>query len=348
VLPASNNFQTKLNNRDVDLFILHNSKQTTVAITNYGATIVSIVIQDKDHTPVPVVAGFNSLQQYIDAAQSYYGCTIGRYANRIAGGKFMLDGNEYNLPVNNTLNTLHGGPNGFHTKVWEVKAVNSSSLTLQYISPDGEEGFPGELHTTVTFTLNNNNELMIEYSAVSNKNTVVSFTNHAYFNLNGVGSGTIHNHQLQIEADAYTPVNSNLIPTGELDTVRNTPFNFLTPVTIGSRINENNEQLQFGNGYDHNYALKQASSPIHKAATVTGDQTGIMLTIFTTEPGLQFYTGNFMNSKHIFTGGFPANPQTAFCLETQQFPNSPNQHHFPSPVVKAGEQYTSTTIYQFS
>jgi aldose 1-epimerase len=261
-------------------------------------------------------------------------------------GKFTLDGKQYELFTNNGPNTLHGGKKGFQAVVWDAKKLNDTTLELNYLSKDMEEGFPGNLNVKVTYTLTNANDLKLDYEATSDKKTVVNLTNHAFFNLNGEGSGSINKHVLQINADKYTPVDSTLIPTGKNDPVAGTPFDFTKPAEIGARVDDKNEQLMNGKGYDHNFVLNGAG--MKKAATITGDQSGIVMEVFTEEPGLQFYGGNFMQSKNTFKSGAKDEFRTAFCLETQHFPDSPNQPAFPSTVLNPGETYKTTSVYHFS
>ena len=243
---------------------------------------------------------------------------------------------------------MHGGKKGFQAIVWNAVQRNDSTLELTYLSKDGEEGFPGNLKVKVTYTLTKKNELEINYEATTDKKTVINLTNHAFYNLNGEGSGTILNHILQIDADNYTPVDSTLIPTGKIETVKGTPFDFTKPIEIGKGINDNNEQLKNGKGYDHNFILNNNSSTLHHVATVKGDKSGIVMNVFTQEPGLQFYSGNFMKSQNIFKSGAKDDPRTAFCLETQHFPDSPNQPSFPSTVLNPGQVYNTTSLYKFS
>jgi aldose 1-epimerase len=294
-----------------------------------------------------VVVGFGSVEAYEKSTEPYFGATIGRYGNRIAKGKFNLDGKTYTLFTNNGANTLHGGKKGFQYVVWDAKQLNEHTLELSYLSKDMEEGFPGNLDVKVTYTLTDDNELKIDYLATTDKKTIVNLTNHAFFNLNGEGSGTILDHILQVEADNYTPVDTGLIPTGKNMSVEGTPFDFRTPTAIGARINEENEQLKNGKGYDHNFVLN-AHGPLALVASVQGDKSGILMEIYTDEPGLQFYSGNFMESKNTFKNGSNDDFRTALALETQHFPDSPNQPAFPSTELKPGETYKTSTIYKFS
>jgi aldose 1-epimerase len=331
------------------LYILQN-KNIKAAITNYGGRLVSLWVPDKDGNMIDIVAGFDSLEQYRNSTEPYFGATIGRYGNRIAKGKFKIDGTAYTSSINNAPNMLHGGKNGFQSQVFSATQIGDTALELNYLSKDGDEGFPGSLNVKVIYTLTHNNELKLNYEATTDKKTVVNLTNHAFWNLNGEGSGSILNHVLMINADKYTPVDSTLIPTGKIETVKGTPFDFTTPTIIGSRIETpGNMQLKHGKGYDHNYVLNKnnASELIH-AATVTADRSGIQMDIYSTEPGLQFYSGNFMQSKNVMKGGKKDDLRTAFCLETQHFPDSPNEPFFPSTLLEPGDKYQTRSIYKFS
>jgi aldose 1-epimerase len=283
------------------------------------------------------------------STEPYFGATIGRFCNRIAKGKFSLDGQQYTLFANNGPNTLHGGRKGFGDVVWDATQPNDSSLRLHYISKDGEEGFPGNLDVTVTYTVGANNEFKCDYKATTDKKTVINLTNHAFFNLNGEGSGTINNHVLQVAATQYTPVDSTLIPLGKHEAVAGTPFDFRTPTAIGARVGDtvNSKQLKWGKGYDHNFVLSDGSTAFKHAATIRGDKSGIVMEVYTMEPGLQFYGGNFMQSANTFKGGSKDDFRTAFCLETQHFPDSPNQPTFPSTVLEPGKTYQTSSVYRF-
>lgn len=354
VIPGAKDFKDTINNQSTDLYVLQNNKGMKAAITNYGGRLVSLLVPDKNGKLIDVVVGFKSVKDYVNSTEPYFGATIGRYGNRIAKGKFTLDGKPYTLFTNNGPNTLHGGKNGYQAVVWNAKQVNDSTLELIYLSKDGEEGFPGNLAIKVTYRLNNENELKLDYEAKTDKKTVVNLTNHAFFNLNGEGSGTINNHILQINGKEYTPVDSTLIPTGKIEPVAGTPFDFTNPVTIGAKVDSDNEQLKNGKGYDHNFVLNgQGTHPdshrdLRHAATVTGDQSGIVMDVYTEEPGLQFYGGNFMQSKNAFKNGAKDDFRTAFCLEAQHFPDSPNQPAFPSTTLNAGEVYKTSSVYKFS
>lgn len=349
-VPDRANFTQTIDGKPTDLYVLKNSRGTTLWITNYGGRLVGLQVPDKEGKLRDVVIGLKTVKEYTDSTDSYFGATIGRYGNRIAKAQFTLEGQQYKLAANNGPNSLHGGPKGFHAVVWNARQLNDSTLELTYLSKDGEEGFPGNLNAKVIYGLTANNEVTMDYEATTDKPTIVNLTNHAYFNLNGEGSGTINNHLLQINADRYTPVDATLIPTGKLEPVAGTPFDFTKPTAIGSRLDTtNNVQLKYGKGYDHNYVLAdQKSESLRPAATVVGDQSGIVMEIFTQEPGLQFYGGNFMQGKNTFKGGSKDDFRTAFCLETQHFPDSPNQPQFPSTVLKPGQTYKTRSVYKFS
>lgn len=334
----------------VDLYTLTNKNGMQVAITNFGGTIVSIKVPDKEGKLADVVLGYDGVSGY-ETGKAFLGATIGRYGNRIAGGKFALDGKTYTLPKNDGPNTLHGGLKGFNARVWTAKDVsgpNGEALQLTYLSKDGEEGFPGNLSVKVIFTLANTNALKIDYSATTDKDTVANLTNHSYFNLHGQGEGDILGTELTIHASRFTPVDSTLIPTGELKSVKGTPFDFTKSTAIGARINEDNEQLKFAKGYDDNWVLDGwKPGMLHLAAQAYDPKSGRVLEVSTTEPGLQFYTGNFLDGIHGKDGKV-YNFRYAFCLETQHFPDSPNHANFPSTELKPGQKYHSTTVFKFS
>jgi aldose 1-epimerase len=346
LLPDSNNFKKTIDGKQVKLYELKGKNGMVAAITNYGGRLVSLLVPDKNHKLVDVVDGFDSPKGYQDAANDYYGALIGRYGNRIAKGQFKLDGKTYNLFKNNGPNSLHGGKQGFDSKVWDAKQLNDHELELTYTSKDMEEGYPGTLKVKVTYTVTKYNSLQIMYEATTDKPTVVNLTNHAYWNLNGAANGDILKHVLQIDADNYTPVDSTLIPTGKIEPVHGTPFDFKAPLEIGARIKDNNEQLKNGKGYDHNYVLNKhtINTPV---VTVIGDKTGLVMKVFTTEPGIQFYSGNFMSGKFTMKHGLKNEYRTGFCLETQHYPDSPNQPQFPSTELLPGKTYKSMTLYQF-
>lgn len=342
-------FQAELNGKSTDLYLLKNKNQVEIAITNYGGFVVSVMVPDKKGNYADVVLGHDSLEDYLNTPEPYLGAIIGRYGNRIAGGKFTLEGKEYTLAVNNGPNTLHGGLTGFNAVVWDAEQLNAQTLKLTYLSVDGEEGFPGNLTTEVIYHLSNENALEISYKATTDKTTIVNLTQHSFFNLAGQGKPTpaVTNNVLTIHADHYTPMDSVSIPTGEIAPVAGTPMDFRTPHVVGSRIDENFEQLVFGKGYDHCYVLnKKEAGELSYAAKVVEPESGRTLEVYTTEPGMQLYTGNWLGG---FTGknGATYPERSAICLETQHFPDSPNKPHFPTVVLKPGEVYTQTCIYKF-
>ncbi len=349
MIPEKKTFEDSIDGKATDLYILKNANGMRAAITNYGGRLVSLLVPDKNGKLTDVVVGFSSLKDYINSTEPYFGATIGRVGNRIAKGKFSISGNVYTLFTNNGPNTLHGGKKGFQSVVWNAVQDNDSTLTLTYLSEDMEEGFPGNLNVKVIYSLTADNGFRCEYEATTDKKTIVNLTNHAFFNLNGEGSGTINDHVLQINADKFTPVDSTLIPTGKIEAVEGTPFDFTKPTTIGARINDSTEQLKYGKGYDHNFVLnKNKDSGLDNAAEVTGDRSGIVMDVFTDEPGLQFYSGNFMQGKNTFKSGKKDDYRTAFCLETQHFPDAPHHPLFPSIILKPGEMYHTVSIYKFS
>ena len=320
-----------------------------MAVTNYGGRIVGLYVPDKNGQIVDVNIGRSSIANYTESDEAYFGCIVGRVGNRIAKGKFSLDGNSYTVPTNNGENSLHGGDKGFNQKVWDAEQPDNQTLILTYTSPDREEGFPGNLTTRVTYSLIEDGTVQIAYKATTDKSTVVNLTNHAYFNLNGEGTGTILNHEIQIYADHFVPVNKVFIPTGTIQEVANTPLDFRQLHKIGERIDIDYEQLNFVGGYDHTYVLgKRTVNNMYHAATVRADTSGIVLDVFTQEPGVQFYTGNSMESKNILKSGAKDDYRTAFCLETQHYPDAPNQPDFPSIRLEPKETYQTISQYKFS
>jgi aldose 1-epimerase len=329
------------------LFTLTNANNVKVDITNFGGKVVSLWVPDRAGVLGDVVLGYDSAVQYI-GGNLYFGALIGRYGNRIAQGKFTIDGTEYQLAKNNGENSLHGGPGGFHNVFWEATlSEDKRSVVLTYLSKDGEEGFPGNLTAKVIYTLTDSNELIIDYEATTDKPTIVNLTNHSYFNLAGEGNGDILGHEMMINADRFCVVDAGLIPTNELRPVAGTLFDFLQPHTIGERINGDDQQLKLGRGYDHNYVLNKSGGELSLAAKVHEPTSGRIMEVWTTEPGIQFYTGNFMDGKDIGKGGKSYGYRTAFCLEAQHHPDSPNHPDFPSTVLRPGEVYKQQTIYKF-
>lgn len=332
----------------VDIYTLRNSKGLQVEITNYGGAVVAIRTPDRRGRMADIALGFDDLSGYL-ADTSYFGALIGRYANRIAGGSFKLNGVEYTLAKNNGPNHLHGGVRGFDKVVWQAREAalpDGVSLELTYLSKDAEEGYPSNLTVTATYILSNSNELRIEYAATTDKETIVNLTHHSYFNLAGAGAGDVLNHVVKINADRFTPVDETLIPTGELKSVKGTPFDFNLGLTIGLRINQTDEQLVLGKGYDHNFVLSKLGKELSLAANVYEPVSGRVLEMWTTEPGMQLYTGNFLDNVRGKAGKVYVR-RGGFCLEAQHFPDSPNKPAFPSTVLKPGERYTQTTIYKF-
>lgn len=329
--------------KQVFLYTLVNAKGTVVKISNYGGTVTSWLVKDKNDSTSNIVLGFDSLSGYL-AKPPYFGALIGRYGNRIAKGKFKIDTATYTLITNNAPNHLHGGNKGFDKVVWDAAMVGDTipTLLLSYFSKDGEEGYPGNLTVKVNYTLTDNDELKIVYDAETDKPTVINLTNHAYFNLTGDVSNTILDHRLQVDADNYTPVDSTLIPTGEIKTVKGGPFDFIKAEKIGLRIGA------IKGGYDHNFVLNKKDAALSLVASLWEDKTGRVLEVFTTEPGLQFYTGNFLDGTIKTSAGQPIQQHTGLCLETQHFPNSPNQPKFPSTMLKPGQKYHTETVYKVS
>ncbi len=324
-------------------YTLTNKSGMRVTLTNYGATVTSIIVPDKNGAFDEVTLGYDDVQGYKDG-RCFFGATVGRYANRITGGTFELNDTRYTLICNNRPNHLHGGKVGFDKVVWSEEQTSDNSVCLSYFSPDGEEGYPGNLQTEVTFTLHDDNALMIHYNAECDKDTVINLTNHAYFNLAGHKSGSIENHELYINADNFTPINEFVSVTGEIAPVKNTPFDFTKPCAIGARMNDAHEQLKFGNGYDHNYMINGIGYRL--AAKAFDKSSGRILSAYTDKPCMQFYCGNFIDNEKGKDGAV-YHIHDAFCLETQFAPDSPNQESFPSPVLKAGRTYDYTTTYRF-
>lgn len=333
---------------DVGLFTLKNDNGMEVHISEYGGIITHLFIPDQTGSVDDVVLGFDNLEDY-RGVHPYFGAIIGRYGNRIAQGKFEIDGETYDLAINDGPNSLHGGEVGFDKVVWDghiIEVGDGKGIELRRVSPDMEEGYPGELTVAVQYLINSDNQLTINYTATTDKTTVVNLTNHTYFNLKGAGNGDILDHELMIDADKITPVDSTLIPTGKMMQVTNTPFDFRIQQPIGSRINTRHPQITYGGGYDHNF-VAVSNLGLTVIADVYEPTTGRTMTVKTTEPGVQFYTGNFLDGSNIGKGGRSYEKRHGFCLETQHFPDSPNQPSFPSTLLSPGEVYESTTVYGF-
>jgi aldose 1-epimerase len=343
-------FGKAVDGTEIYLYTLTNKNGMEAGIINFGGTLVSLKVPDRNGKLADVVLGYNTLAEYVSGG-SYFGATVGRYGNRIAHAAFTLDGVKYVLAKNDGDNSLHGGAKGFNKVVWTAKEIASKdgqALQLTYLSKDGEEGYPGSLSVQVVYTLTDHNELQIDYSASTDKDTATNLTHHSYFNLRGQGEGDVLDHRMTLNADRFTPVDAGLIPTGELRNVKGTPFDFRTPVAIGARIAQDDEQLKLGKGYDHNWVLnRKASDALSLAARVEESTTGRVMEVWTTEPGIQFYTGNFLDGKSG-KGGKVYNFRNAFCLETQHFPDSPNHPDFPTTVLKPGARLHSKTVYRFS
>lgn len=333
----------------VDIYTLKNAAGMEVHVITYGAIVQSLKAPGRGGQFADVVLGFDNMEGYL-GKNPYFGAIVGRYGNRIAKGKFKLDGKEYKLAVNDGENSLHGGLNGFNKALWTAREAPGTdpAVELTYVSKDGEEGYPGNLTQQVTYTLTAANELKIDYSATTDKDTVVNVTNHSYFNLAGQGEGDILGHQLQLSAAKFTPVDAGLIPTGELKSVEGTPFDFRQPTVIGARIDNVDEQLKRGKGYDHNFVVDGAAGTLRPAARVAEPNTGRVMEVSTTQPGVQFYTGNFLDGTNTGKGGKVYAHRSGFCLETQHFPDSPNHPDFPTATLKPGEEYKSTTVFKFS
>jgi aldose 1-epimerase len=342
-------FGNTLDGKPVELYTLTNTHGIEIRVMTYGGIIISVKTPDKAGQLADITLGFDSLAGYLDKSP-YFGALVGRYGNRIGNAKFSLDGKEYTLAKNNGPNSLHGGLKGFDKVVWQAQPyekVGERGLILRYTSVDGEEGFPGTLHATVTYTLNDKNEFSLDYHATTDKATPINLTNHTYFNLRGEGSGSILNEQMMLNADHFTPVDATLIPTGKIASVKGTPLDFTTPTVIGARINDKYEQLVFAGGYDHNFVINRKVPGLVLAARAFDPTSGRVLEVDTTEPGVQFYTGNFLVDVHGRHGHI-YNKRDAFCLETQHYPDSPNKPNFPSAILRPGQTYHSTTVWKFS
>lgn len=338
-------FTDTLDGKAVNYYTLENKHGMKVEFSNYGATIIGIHVPDKSGLSENVVLGYDSIGGYYSGT-SYFGCVVGRFANRIAKGKFSIEGKEYNAPINNGQNTLHGGVKSIDKQVWDARKINDG-IVFSIKIEDGENGYPGELRLKVTYSLREDNSLVIDYQATTDKTTVINVTNHAYFNLAAKQDQTILSHNVILNASKFTPVDSTLIPTGEQAAVANTPFDFTASKQIGKDIGVGHEQLLFGKGYDHNFVLTEGTTPLKLAAVVTEETSGRKMEVFTTQPGIQFYSGNFLDGAEK-AHGTAYQFRTGFCLETQHFPDSPNQPTFPTTLLKPGEKFESQTIYKFS
>ncbi len=343
-------FGKTVDGNEVHQYILKNKKGMEISVINYGGIITSWKAMDRDGIYQDIVLGFDNIYDY-ETKNPYFGALIGRYGNRIAKGKFSIDDKNYNLATNNDVNHLHGGIKGFDKVLWDVDEIlgdSSASLVLKYMSSDMEEGYPGNLNVKVIYTLNNNDELSVTYEADTDKTTIVNLTQHSYFNLSGDFNQDILNHDLKINADSFLPVNSTLIPTGEIRDVIETPFDFLQPKKVGRDIEMNNEQINYGNGYDHCWVLNNYGDGVRFVASAYDDSSGRLLEVYSDQPGIQFYSGNFLDGslKSKYEGNYDF--RSGFCLETQNFPNSPNENSFPSPLLKPGDKYLSETIFRFS
>lgn len=342
-------FKKQVDGKETSICVLSNKKGAEAVITNYGAKIVSLMVPDNKGKWVDVVLGHASIDDYLSSGEPTFGATCGRYANRIAKGRFVLDGTVYDqLAINNGPNSLHGGLRGFHFRVWDMEQVDPQTARLTYVAADGEEGYPGELTAVVTYHLADDNEMVISYQAKTTKPTVVNLTNHSYFNLSGEGDRYIGDHILMIDADAYLPTDETAIPYGPQEKVAGTPMDFTQPHEIGERINESFQQLIFGKGYDHCYVLNKVGNEMALASRCYSPKTGIVMETYTTEPGIQLYTANWLKESIIGKNGHPYPERCSFCLETQHFPDSPNKPEYPSTVLRPGEIFQSQTVYKFS
>ena len=340
-------FKRQVNGKENNLYVMKNANGMEVCVINYGARIVSLMVPDKNGKLQDVVLGFDDIDGYLNN-KTDFGAAIGRYGNRIAKGRFNLDGIDYQLTINNGENSLHGGITGFQYQLFDITQIDSTTLEFNYLSKDGDNGYPGNLNVKITYKLTNDNAIEISYEAETDKPTVVNLTNHSYFNLSGDPNNTILDHVLFMDCDAYTPVDEALIPTGKIEKVQGTPLDFTTPTAIGARIDDTEfAQIKIGRGYDHNWIFNQPGNINNLACKVICPSTGIVLEVYTTEPGVQFYTGNFLDGTLIGKREIVYNKRTGFCLETQHYPDSPNQPHFPSTVLRPGEKYTSKCIYKF-
>ena len=343
-------FQKTINGKETGLYKLSNAHGMEVYVTNFGAVIVAILAPDRDGNLDDIALGYNDVERYGMAGDPNFGAVVGRFGNRIDGGTFTLDGKTYELPINETNNNnqLHGGKKGFGELVWDVVGVSDNAITLGLESPDGDMGYPGKLDVMVEYVLTDENELEVGYRATTDAPTVINLTQHTYFNLLGEGKGDILDHELMMKADHFIPINERSIPTGEIAAVKGTPMDFTTPMKIGSRVNEDFEQLVMGNGYDHCWVINKEKDGLELCATVYCKETGRFMEVLTTEPGVQLYIGNFLNGSQVGKSGVAYQKRTGLCLETQHYPDSPNQPNFPSTVLRPGDEYFSLTVFKFS
>ncbi|MCG8308422.1 MAG: galactose mutarotase [Cytophagales bacterium] len=346
IFPESN-FEKNLDGKQVKLFTLKNIHGMVTQITNYGGRVVTLWTSDRHGNMEDIVLGYENIDGYLNSNEIYFGALIGRYGNRIGKGRFYIDDREYTLATNNGVNHLHGGKRGFNDVIWDARQTDGQTLELTYLSKDMEEGYPGNLDVKVIYMLTDNDELKVEYWATTDAPTVVNLTHHSFFNLHGAGNGSINDHVLYINADKYTPVDAGLIPTGKIASVEGTPMDFTNATAIGDRVDNDFEQLKFGMGYDHNWILNTNNNVERVAARITEPTSGRAIEVYTSEPGMQFYGGNFLNGSDKGKYGRPYEHRTAFCLETQHYPDSPNQPNFPATLLKPGETYHSVCIYKF-
>ena len=343
-------FRKTIDGKETDLYKLSNAHGMEVYVTNYGAVIVAILVPDREGKMDDVALGYDNVSNYGMTGDPNFGAVVGRYGNRIDGGKFTLDGRTYELPINETNNNnqLHGGSKGFGELVWDVESASTHSILLSLKSPDGDMGYPGNLEVKVEYLLTDENELEVGYLATTDAPTVINLTQHTYFNLLGEGKGDILDHELMMKADHFIPINERSIPTGEIAPVKGTPMDFTTPVKIGARLDEDFDQLVMGNGYDHCWVISKEKDGLERCATVYCEETGRFMEVLTTEPGVQLYIGNFLNGTQVGKSGFAYQKRTGLCLETQHYPDSPNQPNFPSTVLRPGEEYNTRTVFKFS
>lgn len=344
---SNEEFSLDYKGKTIQLYTLKNDDGVVCQLTNFGARVVTLYTPDKNGVPGDVIVGYGSGKDFVEKKDRSYGAVIGRYGNRIGNATFSIDGINYQLEKNNGDNHLHGGPNGFHRQIWDVESESDSEVVFELISPDMDNGYPGTINVKVKYQLTAANELKIEYFATTDKKTILNLTNHTYFNLKDAGKTSINDHVMFLSADYFTPVDEGLIPTGELKEVAGTPFDFTTPTVIGSRLNADNKQLKIGNGYDHNWVLNTNNDVTRLAAKVINTESGRVLEVYTNEPGIQFYSGNFIDGTIAGKNGIKYDSRSAFCLETQHFPDSPNKEQFPSVILNPDDEYYSVCIYKF-